>query len=170
MKGRGNFFYIIILLMNGEKESSESQVLFPSPRITSSVPSFLISKQKWHTHTQMYIHTCHMHTDTCIHINCTTLKACQFKMSLELICLLAVLIPACDSSSPAFCIMCYSTYKLNKQGDNLQPWHTPFLIPNQSVVPCMVLTLASCPAGVLFLKKIFKFGFLLLDLMKHNMR
>jgi len=28
----------------------------------------------------------------------------------------------------------YSAYKLNKQGDNIQPWHTPFPIWNQSVV------------------------------------
>ena len=34
----------------------------------------------------------------------------------------------------------YSAYKLNKQGDNIQPWHTPFPIWNQSVVPCLVLT------------------------------
>ena len=39
-----------------------------------------------------------------------------------------------------------STYKLNKQGDNIQPWHTPFPIWNQSVVPCPVLTVASLPA------------------------
>ena len=32
-------------------------------------------------------------------------------------------------------------YKLNKQGDNIQPWLTPFLIWNQSVVPCPILTL-----------------------------
>ena len=32
----------------------------------------------------------------------------------------AVLIPACPSSSPAFHMM-YSAYKLNKQGDNIQP-------------------------------------------------
>ena len=37
----------------------------------------------------------------------------------------------------------YSAYKLNKQGDNIQPWHTPFPIWNQSVVPCPVLTDAS---------------------------
>ena len=42
--------------------------------------------------------------------------------------------------------MTYSAYKLNKQGDNIQPWHTPFPIWNQSVVPCPVLTLASWPA------------------------
>ena len=40
----------------------------------------------------------------------------------------------------------YSAYKLNKQGDNTQPWCTPFPIWNQSVVPCPVLTVASWPA------------------------
>ena len=29
----------------------------------------------------------------------------------------------------------YPAYKLNKQGDNIQPWRTPFLVWNQSVVP-----------------------------------
>ena len=43
-----------------------------------------------------------------------------------LIFLPAILIPACVSSSQAF-LMMYSAYKLNKQGDNIQPfWHTPF--------------------------------------------
>ena len=59
-----------------------------------------------------------------------------------LIFLLAILLPACASSSPAFHMM-YSAYKLNKQDDNIQPWHTPFPIWNQSVVPCTVLTVAS---------------------------
>ena len=27
----------------------------------------------------------------------------------------------------------YSAYKLNKQGDNIQPWHTPFPVWNQSL-------------------------------------
>ena len=31
-----------------------------------------------------------------------------------------ILIPACASSSPVF-LMMYSAYKLNKQGDNIQP-------------------------------------------------
>ena len=48
-------------------------------------------------------------------------------------------------SSPAFHTM-YSAYKLNRQGDNIQPWCTPFPIWNQSVVPCPVLTVASWPA------------------------
>ena len=46
-----------------------------------------------------------------------------------------VLIPACTSSSPAF-IMLYSACKLNKQGDNIEPWCIPFPIWNQSIVPC----------------------------------
>ena len=37
--------------------------------------------------------------------------------------------------------MMYSAYKLNQQGDNLQPWRTPFPIWNQSVVPCPVILL-----------------------------
>ena len=56
-----------------------------------------------------------------------------------LIFLPAILIWACTSSSPAF-LMMYSAYKLSKQGDNIQPWHTPFPIWNQSIVPCLVLT------------------------------
>ena len=41
--------------------------------------------------------------------------------------LLATLIPACASSSPVF-LMMYSAFKLNKRGDNIQPWRSPFLI------------------------------------------
>ena len=52
-----------------------------------------------------------------------------------LIFLPAVLIPACDSSSLTFHMM-YIAYKLNKQGDNMQPCRTPFPIWKQSVVPC----------------------------------
>ena len=42
-----------------------------------------------------------------------------------LIFLLAILISAFDFASLALCKM-YSAQKLNKQGDNIQPWHTPF--------------------------------------------
>ena len=56
----------------------------------------------------------------------------------------AILIPACASSSPAFHMM-YSAYKLNKQGDDIQPWRSPLPIWNQSVVPCPVLIVASWP-------------------------
>ena len=41
-----------------------------------------------------------------------------------LIFLLAISIPACDLSSLVFQMM-YSVFKLNKQGDKRQPWHTP---------------------------------------------
>ena len=51
-----------------------------------------------------------------------------------------ILILACDSSSPGFQMM-YSAYKLNKQGDNIQPWCTPSSLLNQFVVPCPVLFL-----------------------------
>ena len=61
-----------------------------------------------------------------------------------LVFLSAILIPACASSSPAFCRI-YSAYKLNKQGDNIQPC-TPFPIWNQSVVSCLLLTVAAWPA------------------------
>ena len=67
----------------------------------------------------------------------------------------AILIPAYASSSPVF-LMMYSAYKLNKQGDNIQPWPTPFPIWNHVHVgsnisvptagPCPVLTVASWPA------------------------
>ena len=62
-----------------------------------------------------------------------------------LIFLPAILIPACDSSSQAFHMM-YSAYKLNMQGDSIQPWRTPFPIWNQSIVPCRILTVVSWPA------------------------
>ena len=63
-----------------------------------------------------------------------------------LIFLLAILMPACSSSSKAFHMMC-SAYKLNKQGDNMQPWCTPFPIWNGPIFPCPVVTLASWPAS-----------------------
>ena len=62
-----------------------------------------------------------------------------------LIFLPSILIPACDSSSPVFHMM-HSTCKLNNQDDNVQPWHTPSPVLNQSTVPCPVLTVASWPA------------------------
>ena len=47
-------------------------------------------------------------------------RVVSFAYQRLLIFLLAILIPACDSSSLASCMM-YSTYQLNKQGDNIQP-------------------------------------------------
>ena len=73
-----------------------------------------------------------------------------------LIFLPAILIPACASSSPEFHMM-YSACKLNKQDDNIQPWHTLFPIWNQFVVPCPVLTVASWPTDR-FLKRQFRWS------------
>ena len=56
-----------------------------------------------------------------------------------------ILIPACNSSSPTFLMMC-SACRLNKQGDTRHPFCTLFSILNQSVVPYRVLTVASWPA------------------------
>ena len=58
---------------------------------------------------------------------------------------IAILIPACTSFSLAFHMM-YSASELNKQGDNIQSWCTPFPILNQSFVPCEVVPVASWPA------------------------
>ena len=69
----------------------------------------------------------------------------KFLVHILLMPLPAILIPACASSSPAFHMM-YSSYKLNKQCDNIQLWHTLFPIWNKSVVPYPVLTVASWPA------------------------
>ena len=50
-----------------------------------------------------------------------------------LIFLLIIFIPACHQFA------WYTLHMLNKQGDNIQPWCTPFPIWNQSVVPCPAL-------------------------------
>ena len=61
-----------------------------------------------------------------------------------LIFLPAILISACDSSSPAF-RMTYYVHRLSKQSDSIKLCHFPFPVLNQSVVPCPVLTLTSWP-------------------------
>ena len=62
----------------------------------------------------------------------SSLSATRVVLSAYVIILIflpTVLIPACASSSWAFCMM-YSACKLNKQGENIQPWCTPFPILN----------------------------------------
>ena len=56
-----------------------------------------------------------------------------------LIFLLAILIQAWVSPRLSFHMM-YSAYKLNKQGDDIQPWRTPFTILSQSSSNCCFLT------------------------------
>ena len=73
-----------------------------------------------------------------------------------LIFLHAILIPACASSSRAFCVVS-SAHKLNKQGDNIQPWYIHFPIWNQSVVSCMK-HVASLPAYRFFRRQVRRSG------------
>ena len=56
--------------------------------------------------------------------------------------LLPILIPACNSSSLAFLMMC-SLYRLSKQGGSRQPCRTPFSVLNESFVLYRVLIVAS---------------------------
>ena len=80
--------------------------------------------------------------------SCSSFSAISLVSSAYLrlvIFLLEILIPACTSFSPAF-LMMYFACKLNEQGDNIQPWCTPFPIWNQSIVTCPALTVASWPA------------------------
>ena len=63
------------------------------------------------------------------------------------------------SSSPAFLKM-YSAYKLNKEGDNIQSWHTPFPIWHQSVL-CPVLTVPSWSAYRLLRRQVRWSGILI---------
>ena len=82
---------------------------------------------------------CSLHDPTNVN---NLISAIRVISSAYLIFLPAVLIPACESSSPAF-LMMYSVEMLNKQGDNIQPCCNPFPILNQSVVAYLVLTIAS---------------------------
>ena len=82
-----------------------------------------------------YVKVAYCHPAYLIHMQSTSwemldwmkhkLDSCKCEFLLNgylwlLIFLPAILIPACTSSSPAFCIM-YSAYKLNKQSDSIQP-------------------------------------------------
>ena len=78
------------------------------------------------------------------HFSSSSLSAIRVVSSAYLRLFPGILIPVCELSSLAF-HMIYSAYKLNKQGDNIHPCHTPFTIWNQSTVPCPVLTVASWP-------------------------
>ena len=72
-------------------------------------------------------------------LDCDKFPSAYLKL---LIFLTAILIPACDSSSLTLHIM-FSACKLNKQGDSIQPWHTPFPVWKLSFAACLVLTIAS---------------------------
>ena len=67
--------------------------------------------------------------------------------------LLHILIPACNSSSPARHMMCAS-YILNKQGDRRQSCSIPFSILNQLAVPYRGLTVVSWPTYRLLMRQV----------------
>ena len=73
------------------------------------------------------------------------IRVVSFAYLRLLIFLATILIPVCASPSPAFHMM-YSACMLNKHRDKIQLWCISFPIWNQSIVPCMVLTLALWPA------------------------
>ena len=54
--------------------------------------------------------------------------------------------------------MMHSKYKLNKQGDNIKPLHTPIPILDQSIVPFPALTVVSWPAYRFFRRQGRWFG------------
>ena len=81
------------------------------------------------------------------------IRVVSFTYLRLLIFLLAILIPASDSCSLAFHMM-YFVHKLNEQGDNIQPCHTPSPILNRSVVPCLVITVAFWPAYRYFRRQV----------------
>ena len=81
--------------------------------------------------------------------SCSLLSAIRVVSSAYLkllIFLLIILIQAYASCSPAFHMM-FSAYKLNKQGDNMQPWRTPFLIWNPISthgIVCYSVSVSNC--------------------------
>ena len=87
----------------------------------------------------------HLHQEAFSSSSLCAIKVVSSAYLRLLILLPTILIPACESYSPAFHMM-YSEYKLSKHSDNIQPWHTHFPTLNQSIVPCLVLMIASCPA------------------------
>ena len=50
--------------------------------------------------------------------------------------------------------MMYFAYKLNKQDENIQLWHTSFQIWSQSIIACLVLTVASWPSNWFFMRQV----------------
>ena len=96
----------------------------------------------------------------CSSSSLSTIRVVSFACLKFLLFLLTILTPVFDSSSPGFCMM-NSAYKLNKQGDNIQPWCTPFLILSQSVVSCPILTFAAWPTYRFLRRQVRWSGFLI---------
>ena len=89
----------------------------------------------------------HFHSPHLLSSSSSLLSAIRMVSSAYLrllIFLSEILIPACASSSPVF-HMKSCAFKLNKQGDNMQPWCAPFPVWNQCIVS-PILIVASWPA------------------------
>ena len=136
---------------------SASAVILEPPKIKSDTvstvsPSFAMKwwdKMPWSYFSECWVLSQLFHSFTFIKrlFSSSSLSAIRVMSSAYLrllIFLLAIFIPACATSSPAF-PMIYSAYKLNKQGNNIQPWCTPFPIWNRLVVLWPVLTVISWP-------------------------
>ena len=93
---------------------------------TFSLSSFTFIKGLFSSSSLSAIRWCHLHIWVCWYFS----QQSWFQLVLH---------PA-----QHFFRMMFSAYMLNQQGDNIQPWRTPFLIWNQSVTPCQVLTFTSC--------------------------
>ena len=109
-------------------------------------------RMRWSSFFQCWVLSQLFQLSTCMFINklftfssFSAIREVSSAYKRLLIFLPAVLIPAWTSSSLAFHMM-YSAYKLNKQGKNIQPWHTPCPILNQPIVPYPVLTVTSSSA------------------------
>ena len=63
-------------------------------------------------------------------------KSLSFYVVVQLLSCVQLFVTQWTAAHNASLSLMYSAYKLNKQGDNIQPWYAPFLIWNQSVVPC----------------------------------
>ena len=75
----------------------------------------------------------------------STIRVMSSAYLMLLIFLPAISIPACASSNLVFCMMC-SAFNLNNQSDSIHPWHAPFPIWNQFIVPCRVPAVVSWSA------------------------
>src|SRR5574337_111490 len=111
---------------------SPSAMILEPPKIKSDTVSPSISHEVMGPDAMIFVFCMLSFKPTFSLSSCTFIKRLFNSSSLSaikvvssaylrlLIFLLAILMSACASSSPAF-LMMYSAYKLNKQGDNIQP-------------------------------------------------
>ena len=133
-----------------------SAMILESPKIKSLTVSMVspsichevMDQMPWSSFSECWVLSQLFHSPLSLSSRGSSLSAIRVVSSVYLrllIYLPETLIPACASSRSTFHKM-NSAYELNKQGYHIQPWHTPSLIWNHSVVPSLVLTVASWPA------------------------